>query len=78
MSKTYDEVVAELARGEAQAHELWVLLHDERDRDGFWLRPMPWEGPGEYQHVTRADGRNGFVMIPDGFPSFRAEKRHGA
>ncbi|HEU5019650.1 MAG TPA: hypothetical protein VFT69_16955 [Pseudolabrys sp.] len=55
-----------IASRTAEAFALWVLLSDESQRDGYALRPMPWEGSGEYQHVRYADGRNGFVRIPIG------------
>jgi hypothetical protein len=55
-----------IAAGEAKAHALWVILTDERQRDGLALKPMPWEGTGEYQHVTYADGRDGFVRVQPG------------
>lgn len=60
----YDTAAKAIAEGRATAHALWALLSDEKQRDGYALRPMPWEGPGEYQHVTYADGPNGYVRIP--------------
>lgn len=62
----FDAAVAAIKEGRAQPHSLWTLLSDAHERDGYWLRPMPWEGPGEYQHVTYDDGRAGFVRIPCG------------
>ncbi|WP_320196262.1 hypothetical protein RMR10_004450 [Agrobacterium rosae] len=56
-----EETREAIARGDAQAHALWVLLSNETDRDGFWLKPLEWEGSGEYQRVSFRDGRNGFV-----------------
>lgn len=49
--------------GRAEAFALWALISDEHQRDGYALRPIPWEGPGEYQHVRYADGRDGFVRL---------------
>lgn len=39
-------------------HPLWVLLGAESARDGYALKPSPWEGPGEYQRVVYPDGRD--------------------
>lgn len=60
----FDEATKAITAGQAEAHELWVLLSAETDRDGYWLKPMPWEGSGEYQRVSYRDGRNGFVRLP--------------
>lgn len=60
----FDEAVAAVAAGTAQAHALWMLLSSEADRDGFALKPSPWEGAGEYQRVAFADGRDVLVRIP--------------
>jgi len=60
----YHQAAKAIAAGEAEAYALWVLLSDEHQRDGYGLKPMPWEGPGEYQHVKYGDGRDGFVRIP--------------
>lgn len=60
----YDEAVAAIAAGTAKGHALWVLLTTEGEREGYALKPMPWEGSGQYQHVTFDDGRSGFVRIP--------------
>jgi hypothetical protein len=55
-----------IAHGQAEGYALWVLLKQESDRDGFWLKPLVWEGPGEYQHVAFLDsGKHGFVKITD-------------
>lgn len=62
----YKAACQAIAKGTATAHPLWVLLSNEADREGFALRPMPWEGPGEYQSVKYGDGRQGFVRIPFG------------
>jgi hypothetical protein len=67
----YAEAAKEVFGGRAKAHALWVLLSKESDRDGYALRPMPWEGSGEYQHFSFADGRDGFVKVPDGNWSLR-------
>lgn len=40
---------------------LWVLLTTPADRDGYALKPLIWEGGGEYQHVVLSDGREGFI-----------------
>jgi hypothetical protein len=42
-------------------HALWVIVTDQHQRDGYWLMPLQWEGPGEYQHVTLDDGRQGLL-----------------
>ena len=44
-------------------HTLWVLLQSKQDRDGYALKPDPWEGPGEYQQVTYSDGRDVLVKV---------------
>jgi hypothetical protein len=62
----YETAQEAIAKGEATGHALWTLLSNESDRDGYALKPMPWEGSGEYQHVSFADGRDGFVRIPCG------------
>ncbi len=58
------EALREIQAGRAEAFALWVLLSQESERDGYALKPMPWEGPGEYQHVKFNDGREGFVRVP--------------
>lgn len=60
----FDEAVEAIVAGQAEAGALWLLLSSEGDRDGYWLRPMPWEGSGEYQRVSYKDGRNGLVRVP--------------
>lgn len=62
----YEEAVRAIAAGHAKGKALWVLLSDERERDGHALRPSPWEGSGEYQRVSFDDGRDGFVRVPTG------------
>lgn len=65
MSKAFDEAVQAIIAGKAEPNALWVLLSEEHSRDGFWLKPLLWEGPGEYQHVSYHDGREGFVRVPE-------------
>ena len=60
----YDEAEAAILAGKAEARALWMIISDEHQRDNFALKPMPWEGRGEYQLVEYADGRSGFVRIP--------------
>lgn len=60
----YKDVCQAIAAGQATAHSLWVLLSAETDRDGYALKPMPWEGSGEYQRVEYSDGRDGLVRVP--------------
>lgn len=58
---------AEIKAGRAIAHELWAILTNPGDRDGFGLRPEVWEGPGQYQHVSRVGETLGvFVYCPKG------------
>jgi hypothetical protein len=75
----YREAKKAIAEGRATGHALWVLLSDEHQRDGYALKPIPWEGAGEYQHVTFDDGRDGFVRIPGVDPSLPTDwgKRSG-
>lgn len=63
----YDEARQAIQDGRAVPHALWVLLSKESDRDGYALKPIPWEGPGEYQHV-KFDGEDcgRFVRLPEG------------
>jgi hypothetical protein len=70
----YEDAKLAIANGTAEAFALWVLLADEHDRDGYALKPMPWEGSGEYQHITFVDGRDGFVKIPLGQRSLPVPK----
>ena len=62
----FDNAKASIATGDAKAHPLWVVLANEHQRDGYALKPMPWEGAGEYQRVSFDDGRDLFVRIPYG------------
>lgn len=57
-----EEVNQAIELGNAKAQALWVILTDERERDGFALKPFKWEGPGTYQRVIFRDGRDGFVF----------------
>jgi hypothetical protein len=59
------EARAAVAQGRAKAHALMAIITDEHQRDGYMLKPLTWEGPGEYQWVTFADGRDGFVRLLD-------------
>lgn len=59
---TYDEAARAIAAGHAIARSLWVIVTDEHQRDSYALRPMRWEGPGEYQHVVFDDHR-GNVLV---------------
>lgn len=61
----FDEARAAIHAGTAMAHALWCLISDEHDRDGYALKPSPWEGSGEYQRVHYSDGRDVLVRIPD-------------
>jgi hypothetical protein len=64
MTIGYDEARREILAGRAEARALWVLLSHEHQRDGYALKPTPWEGPGEYQHVVFYGGRGVLVHIP--------------
>jgi hypothetical protein len=64
MTHGFDVALAAIAKGEAIASALWLLLGTEADRDGYALKPSPWEGPGEYQCVTFSDGRSVLVRVP--------------
>ena len=59
----YEEARTAIGNGVAKAHALWLLLAAEADRDGYALKPLIWEGPGEYQRVTFSDGRDGLVRV---------------
>jgi len=73
----YDRTAIAIAKGEAHGHALWVLLFDEHDRNGYALKPIVWEGAGEYQHVSFTDGRDGFIRIPDGKRDLKITKVAG-
>lgn len=66
MATAYDQAAQAISAGEAKGQALWCIISNEHMRDGYLLRPMPWEGSGQYQHVSYNDGRDGFVRIPDG------------
>lgn len=76
----FNDAVKAILAGEAKARELWIVLFGEHDRDRYALRPMPWEGAGEYQCVEYTDGRAGFVRVPDNGPFSlqRATKQRSA
>lgn len=59
----YEEAKAAIADGTGQARALWLLLGSESDREGYALKPLTWEGPGEYQCVSFSDGRDGLVRV---------------
>lgn len=59
----YDEAVKAIEEGKATPHALWILLSAESDRDRYALKPKPWEGSGEYQHVD-FNGDHRLVRIP--------------
>ena len=77
-ANAYEETAAAIELGKATAHCLWISIGEENARDGYALKPMPWEGPGSYQRVHFADGRDGLIRIPDLKPSFPTDwgKRH--
>jgi hypothetical protein len=62
----FNQAKAAILAGTAEKRALWVLLQCESERDGYALRPRPWEGAGQYQAVTFGDGRCVFVLIPSG------------
>ncbi len=59
----FDHAKREIFAGRAQARSLWVLLSTEQDRDGYALKPSPWEGPGEYQHVIFSPAKDLGVLV---------------
>jgi hypothetical protein len=65
----YEEAAKAILDGKAIPHALWILVDGEHARDGYALKPNPWEGPGEYQHIE-FDGEYGrLVRIPLGVQS---------
>lgn len=60
----YAEARAAIEAGTAKPHALWVLLGAESDRDGFALKPSPWEGPGTYQHVAFDSDYCRLIRVP--------------
>lgn len=61
----FDEAAKAILGGRATPHALCAIISTEGQRDGYALRPLIWEGPGTYQHVSYEDGRSGFVRLPD-------------
>lgn len=64
----FNAAVDAIERGEACACSLWLMLCDESERDGYALKPQPWEGRGQYQRVEYTDGRSVLVRLPDDGP----------
>lgn len=65
----YQEARKAIMERRAVPHALWILLSNESDRDGYALKPNPWEGSGEYQHIE-IDGEYGrLIRIPLCAPS---------
>ncbi|GKS83032.1 hypothetical protein AVMA1855_02790 [Acidovorax sp. SUPP1855] len=62
--EAWDAIAAGIAAGIAESHPFWCILTDEHERDDFLLRPLRWEGRGEYQRVRFADGRDVLVRLP--------------
>lgn len=62
----YDEAKAAIWAGAAKPKALWVQVGRQDQRDGYALRPNPWEGPGEYQHVAFDDDYCRLIRLPDG------------
>ena len=46
---TYDQAMNEVNNGRGEARALWILVLNETERDHFALRPLTWEGSGEYR-----------------------------
>lgn len=67
------EAAQAIGRGEAHAHSLWCILSRPDERDGFMLKPSMWEGPGQYQNVHLADGRQIYVKLPHLSVGFKVE-----
>lgn len=44
--------------------DLWIIMGDPHDRDGYALKPIAWEGGGQYRRVRLANGRDG--LLKDG------------
>lgn len=62
----YNEALKAIEEGRATGHALWVLIGKKSDRDGYALKPSPWEGPGSYQRVTIDGNPYRLVRIPSG------------
>lgn len=74
----FDSALKAIRAKQAEPHALWVLLREESERDGYAIKPAPWEGPGEYQHVRYFDERGSvFVFLPTDKRLPRVE-RHSA
>jgi hypothetical protein len=41
----------------------WFALRAESDRDGYNLKPLLWEGPGEYQRYAIWDETGVLVKV---------------
>lgn len=61
----YDEAVEAITAGRATARALWVIVSSENQRDEYALKPSPYEGPGEYQHVVFTDGGPRLIRLPE-------------
>jgi hypothetical protein len=61
----FDAACTAIREGRATPWALWAILTSEHERDGYALKPAPWEGPGEYQALAYSDGRMAFVRLPD-------------
>lgn len=71
MSQTqigFDEAVREIKSGNALPRCLWVSCPNETHRDGYALKPSPWEGPGVYQHVQFGAEVGRLVRLPENGP----------
>lgn len=68
----YDEAVKAIHAGTARPRSLWIIVGDEHQRDAYALKPSPWEGPGEYQHVDFDDGYFRLIRLPDHAPRLSA------
>lgn len=68
----YDEARKAIQEGKATPHALWMILSSEHDRDGYALKPSPWEGPGEYQKVSFEGDCYRLIRLPTEAPSLIA------
>jgi len=59
----FKEAKLAIEAGEAHAHALWEILKEPTDRDAYMIRPLPWEGPGEYQYVHFHDGTHRYIKV---------------
>jgi hypothetical protein len=62
---TATNAIEAIRSGAAHGHQAFALLANEHERDAFMIRPLAWDGPGEYQYIHWADGRHFFVRMPD-------------